>query len=498
MDSDDNCYDLPDCEFETGLSDDEVEMENLATCDSNIDDYSYQVLKTEEIVGHMLKKIKSISGIIEIPSTITRILLHHFNWDEEKLLDKFYTQNRSELFKEAHIIDPSSSSSAAAVSTSAVSKKNNSIIESEDCEICLVPLSCNLMTGMECGHRFCTDCWDSYLSTKIIEQGECQSITCPAHKCDIIVDDETAMNYIKDFNVKTKYQHLITNSYVESDRLLKWCETPDCNHAIKVSYVDFKPVTCHCGRTFCFKCNKKWHDPILCDLLRKWMKKVDEDAATSAWIGINTKDCPQCLTIIEKNGGCNHMTCRKCRYEFCWICMMNWKEHNTNYKCNRFEADAERAVEKTRSSLRRYMFYSDRFMNHSRSLELENNLYLIVGDKMMELQKMDMSWIAVQFLKKAVDILCKCRQTLMYTYSFAYYIKKSNQSTIFEDNQQDLESAIETLSHYLEQDIDEEEPSEIKKKVQNKADYCESRRKVLLDHVHEGYDKGWWNYTNLE
>jgi len=25
--------------------------------------------------------------------------------------------------------------------------------------------------------------------------------------------------------------------------------------------------------------------------------------------------------------------------------------------------------------------------------------------------------------------------------------------------------------------------------------YCESRRKVLLEHVHEGYEKEWWDYT---
>ena len=38
----------------------------------------------------------------------------------------------------------------------------------------------------------------------------------------------------------------------------------------------------------------------------------------------------------------------------------------------------------------------------------------------------------VQFLKKAVDILCSCRVTLMYTYVFAYYLRKNNQSAIFE------------------------------------------------------------------
>ena len=59
-------------------------------------------------------------------------------------------------------------------------------------------------------------------------------------------------------------------------------------------------------------------------------------------------------------------------------------------------------------------------------------LYKTVGDKMSEMQKLSMSWIEVQFLRKAVDVLCQCRQTLMYTYVFAYYLRKNNQSIIFE------------------------------------------------------------------
>ena len=51
---------------------------------------------------------------------------------------------------------------------------------------------------------------------------------------------------------------------------------------------------------------------------------------------------------------------------------------------------------------------------------------------MEEMQQLNLSWIEVQFLKKAVDILCQCRQTLMYTYVFAFYLKKNNQSIIFE------------------------------------------------------------------
>lgn len=59
-------------------------------------------------------------------------------------------------------------------------------------------------------------------------------------------------------------------------------------------------------------------------------------------------------------------------------------------------------------------------------------LYAKVKEKMEEMQKHNMSWIEVQFLKKAVDVLCQCRQTLMYTYVFAFYLLKNNQSIIFE------------------------------------------------------------------
>lgn len=60
-------------------------------------------------------------------------------------------------------------------------------------------------------------------------------------------------------------------------------------------------------------------------------------------------------------------------------------------------------------------------------------LYASVKLKMEEMQQ-HMSWIEVQFLKKAVDVLCLCRQTLMFTYVFAFYLKKNNQSIIFEVN----------------------------------------------------------------
>ncbi len=71
------------------------------------------------------------------------------------------------------------------------------------------------MTGLECSHRFCTHCWTEYLTTKIMEEGLGQTISCAAHGCDILVDDATVMQLVKDSKVRLKYQQIITNSFVQ-------------------------------------------------------------------------------------------------------------------------------------------------------------------------------------------------------------------------------------------------------------------------------------------
>ena len=166
-----------------------------------------------------------------------------------------------------------------------------------------------MMTGLECGHLYCTACWTEYLTTKIMDEGASQMIECPG-SCNIVVTDQTVMTLISDPRVKLKYQHLITNSFVQCNRLLRWCPSPDCSNAVKVQHVDSKPVKCRCGHLFCFQCSENWHDPVRCHLIKKWIKKCDDDSETSNWISANTKECPKCGATIEKDGGCNHMICK--------------------------------------------------------------------------------------------------------------------------------------------------------------------------------------------
>jgi len=90
-----------------------------------------------------------------------------------------------------------------------------SISQVDDFQICLSTFVSSMMTGLECGHRFCHGCWAEYLTTKVMSEGIGQTISCAAHNCETLIDDATVVKLVPDAKVRQKYQHLITNSFVE-------------------------------------------------------------------------------------------------------------------------------------------------------------------------------------------------------------------------------------------------------------------------------------------
>lgn len=147
------------------------------------------------------------------------------------------------------------------------------------------------MASIDCGHAFCVECWDAYLSVKVMEEGQGHTIECPMVKCNIIVDDQLAVRLIKNDSVKRRYQQLMTKSFVDCNRLMRYCPAPNCCNTIKAEHYAARPVQCKCGNIFCFACGSEWHEPISCRLLSLWARKCSDDSETSNWIAANTKVC---------------------------------------------------------------------------------------------------------------------------------------------------------------------------------------------------------------
>jgi ariadne-1 len=59
---------------------------------------------------------------------------------------------------------------------------------------------------------------------------------------------------------------------------------------------------------FCFGCPiESDHRPVVCGVAKMWLKKCRDDSETANWIKSNTKECTNCQSTIEKNGGCKYV-----------------------------------------------------------------------------------------------------------------------------------------------------------------------------------------------
>ncbi|UJR26964.1 hypothetical protein I4U23_008271 [Adineta vaga] len=461
----------------------------------------YHLLSEEDALKEMKKTIREINEILGLSSTtIVRLLLNHFRWDQDTLTDRYW-EDSDRLFRILKLPNPNSSSIdysplspiASNELDSPTSSKNPGIIT---CKTCYLDKPLKEFYSLKCNHRHCLTCWHVYLQTCLTNNTSIQKITCPS-RCQEVLDDEQVFKLLdNDERLKKRYEQVLINTYVDINRLTHWCPGNSCSTIVKLkSYTTncTQMISCDmCKTTFCFHCLQQWHDPVQCELLVKWEKKNRDESMTGEWLIANTKECPNCHASIEKNGGCNHMTCRKpgCAHEFCWICFGPWKDHATR-QCNVFQEDkTDKNQLSARENLARYMHYFTRYQAHSQSLELESKQYSQVEQRIQDMQAESKTFTEQRAIYTAFDVLQQCRRTLKYTFAFAYYLYRNNQAEVFEQNQADLERATEALSGYLESEVDADKNISIQ--LMDKTRYCDQRRKILLDHCKEGYNEHYW------
>eukprot|EP00797_Seminavis_robusta_P037639 Sro9_g007010.2 (465) ;mRNA; r:13156-14550 len=150
----------------------------------------------------------------------------------------------------------------------------------------------------------------------------------------------------------------------------------------------------------------------------------DDNNAMEKKTNEKIRRCPSCKDPIEKNGGCNHMTC-KCGTHFCWLCMTNTTGNHWNHYCGR---EPTRLGGDGREGLARGR-RQDEIMRARRAL---------IG----RLQRMDLDYIAetvqiAQFAcdSKAVKDVLQKRQELV---RYAHYMNRFNahgQGQCFAENQ---------------------------------------------------------------
>lgn len=100
----------------------------------------------------------------------------------------------------------------------------------------------------------------------------------------------------------------------------KWCPMPDCGFLIN-GYAGIKDFRCpKCNQRYCLQCDHSVHEGMTCDEYRisKTVTVLDRQFIELVR-ATGMQQCPKCKIRVERNQGCDHMTCRfGCH--FCYRC----------------------------------------------------------------------------------------------------------------------------------------------------------------------------------
>ncbi|XP_071509572.1 E3 ubiquitin-protein ligase ARIH2-like [Diadema antillarum] len=427
----------------------------------------------------MLKnEVDLASENLKVQPRVARALLMAHQWDLGEV-QKRTDQDIANILVETGILPRADKSFLAPTSQDIV------LPAQTICPVCTLVKTKDELRALSCGHFFCSDCWITHLHFRITD-GVSTEIRCMANECHMRTPEDFVLSLLKSDAMKRKFEQFAFRDYIKSHWKFRFCPGADCDMVVHAKEVKSKRVDCpHCRAVWCFKCSECYHAPAGCETIKKWLTKCADDSETANYISAHTKDCPKCNICIEKNGGCNHMQCSRCKHDFCWMCLGDWKSHGSEfYECSRYKENPNIANEsanvKAREALKKYLFYFERWENHSKSLRLEAQTLRKINERIEDKVMNNMgTWIDWQYLLDAAALLAKCRYTLQYTYPYAYFMDSGPRKKLFEYQQAQLEAEIEDLSWKVERAETYDRGD-----LENQMDVGEKRRQTLLKDFH--------------
>eukprot|EP01083_Nonionella_stella_P209472 759295_1 len=189
-----------------------------------------------------------------------------------------------------------------------------------ECGVCFEERLLSDIQESPCGHIFCKECLYQNYRTKILDGSV--SLTCTEYKCTRKISEDELMSIIgEEQELCQKFVRFKYYAAVSQNPNCRWCPSPDCDTAM-LGDPSQSVLTCsQCSTSICFRCSMPWHEGKLCsDVVDERYKKFVRDK--------DVRPCPMCQMPIEKNGGCNHIICTRCKHHFCWLCN---REYNPDH-----------------------------------------------------------------------------------------------------------------------------------------------------------------------
>jgi ariadne-1 len=444
----------------------------VETHEAAVSDTSYT---QAEVLQSVHDSAAHVMAVLSWHRTPAMLLLRHFKWNLAELQEKYF--DRPE-----HVV-------AASKVSNCDDALNRNAAEAE-CGMCYDDVVAGAALTMSCAHTFCDSCWGAHLAYHLSHRGKDSiAVQCPDQSCRAFCG-ATAFQQLfgSDSKELRQYHKFLVDAFVDEHEHYTPCPAPGCELVTKLPVarstladMPSKAVHCLCGQDFCFKCGSVEHSPSTCEHLRKWRIKEKDDSETANWVAANTKPCPKCHKVTEKNGGCNHITCSQCQWGWCWVCEGPWSEHGSSYyKCNQFKQEKPDADQRKNATneLARYIHYYSRYRNHEKSQKLDNEILAkaqkTIADGLVGTSK---SLAEIDYIAHTAKTLLRCRRVLMYAYIYAFYLEEAGPKELFEYNQAMLEHSTELLSEF----VDAPEGKFTRQEVINRTGTAENMLKRLQE-----------------
>jgi len=183
------------------------------------------------------------------------------------------------------------------------------------CSICLESVNKNrTSTHRQCNAVFCNSCLGAYVRLQIT-QGKWK-LECA--NCNSLLPEHVIQRFLQDYPLlQEHFTRLMADAH--TDPFVKTC--PNCCALNRVKKERTKQTMCpECHFEWCFGCHAPWHKGMSCKdfkrgskLFKAWTKDTTEGAK-------NARRCPKCKVFIQRLEGCDHMSCPRCRTQFCYLC----------------------------------------------------------------------------------------------------------------------------------------------------------------------------------